>query len=148
TRVWAMWPRDLQAAVALFGVLLGSCATSLDSDASSSFGSAASMAVPMGASGSNSASARGVRAAQNGYATPSLSSGDAYKIGPSDVLQIFVFKVPELSQTVQVADTGTVNLPLVGEIPAAGKTAHDLERELTRRLGAQYLQNPQVTIYV
>jgi polysaccharide export outer membrane protein len=64
------------------------------------------------------------------------------------VLQIFVFKVPELSQTVQVADTGIVNLPLVGEIPAAGKTAHDLERELTRRLGAQYLNNPQVTVYV
>src|SRR5262249_36617563 len=126
TRVRAMWPRDLQAAVALFGVLLGSCATSLDSDASRSFSQGASMAAPMGASDSNSASARGVRLAQNGDATPLLSSGDAYKIGPSDVLQIFVFKVPELSQTVQVADTGTVNLPLVGEIPAAGKTAHDL----------------------
>jgi len=77
-----------------------------------------------------------------------LTDSGAYRIGASDVLQIFVFKVPELSQTVQVADTGTVNLPLVGEIPAAGRTAHDLERELTARLGAQYLKNPQVTVYV
>ena len=91
-----------------------------------------------------------VRVAQNGDAVPTFASpdGGAYKIGPTDVLQIVVFKVPELSQTVQVADTGTVNLPLVGEIPAAGKTAHDVERDLTARLGAQYLKNPQVSVYV
>ena len=64
------------------------------------------------------------------------------------MLQISVFKVPELSQSVQVADTGTVNLPLVGEIRAAGRTAHELERDLTSRLGAQYLKNPQVTVFV
>lgn len=75
-------------------------------------------------------------------------SSDAYKIGSSDVLDISVFKVPELSKTVQVADTGTINLPLVGEIPAAGRTAQEVERDLTARLGAKYLQNPQVTVYV
>lgn len=72
----------------------------------------------------------------------------AYKIGPQDVISVSVFKVPDLTRTVQVADTGTVNLPLVGEIPAAGKTAQELERDLTARLGAEYLQNPQVTIFV
>jgi polysaccharide export outer membrane protein len=91
----------------------------------------------------------GDAAPQNGDAAPlALSGGGTYRIGPSDVLQIVVFKVPELSQTVQVADTGTINLPLVGEIPAAGKTTRDIERDLTARLGAQYLNNPQVTIYV
>jgi polysaccharide export outer membrane protein len=74
--------------------------------------------------------------------------GAAYKIGPLDVLDISVFKVPELSKSVQVADTGTINLPLVGEVPAAGMTAQEMERNLTRRLGAKYLQNPQVTVYV
>jgi len=75
-------------------------------------------------------------------------SSDAYKIGASDVLDISVFNVPELSKTVQVADTGTINLPLVGEIPAAGRTAQEVERDLTAQLGAKYLQNPQVTVYV
>jgi len=77
-----------------------------------------------------------------------VPSSDAYKIGASDVLDISVFNVPELSKTVQVADTGTINLPLVGEIPAAGRTAQDVERDLTARLGAKYLQNPQVTVFV
>jgi len=71
-----------------------------------------------------------------------------YKIGPQDVLDISVFKVPELSKTVQVADSGSINLPLVGEVPAAGQTAQDVERELTKQLGAKYLQNPQVTVFV
>lgn len=78
-------------------------------------------------------------------ATPGNS---AYKIGPLDVLDISVFKVPELSRSVQVADAGTVNLPLVGEVQAAGRTSRDLERDLTAKLGAKYLQSPQVTVYV
>jgi polysaccharide export outer membrane protein len=72
----------------------------------------------------------------------------AYKIGPLDVLDISVFKVPELSHTVQVSGVGTINLPLVGELPAAGKTARDIERDLTAKLGAKYLQSPQVTVYI
>ena len=72
----------------------------------------------------------------------------AYKIGPQDVLEISVFKVPELSRSVQVADNGGINLPLVGEVPAAGKTAQDVERDLTKKLGAKYLQSPQVTVFV
>ena len=72
----------------------------------------------------------------------------AYKIGPLDVLDISVFKVAELSKTVQVADTGTVNLPLVGEVQAAGATARNLEKSLEKKLGAKYLQNPQVTVNI
>jgi len=72
----------------------------------------------------------------------------AYRIGPMDVLDISVFNVPDLSKTVQVAETGTINFPLVGEVPAAGKTAQQLERELAAKLGAKYLQNPQVTVLV
>jgi polysaccharide biosynthesis/export protein len=137
--------------------LLGSCATSLNSDTSRSFSQASTTGVnPPGSNAPDTAEmlltqrsgGTPVRVAQNGDAAPLALSDGAYRIGPSDVLQIVVFKVPELSQTVQVADTGTVNLPLVGEIPAAGKTPHDLERELTTRLGAQYLKNPQVTVYV
>jgi polysaccharide export outer membrane protein len=72
----------------------------------------------------------------------------AYEIGPLDVLDISVFQVPELTKSVQVTEMGTVNLPLVGEIPVAGKTAQGVERDLSNRLGAKYVQNPQVTVYV
>jgi polysaccharide biosynthesis/export protein len=73
---------------------------------------------------------------------------DSYKIGPLDVLDISVFKVPDLGKTVQVDSNGTITYPLVGEIPAAGKTAHELERELAQRLGAKYLRSPQVTVII
>lgn len=72
----------------------------------------------------------------------------AYQIGAQDLLEITVFNVPELSKTLQVADTGTINFPLLGEVPVAGKTARQVEQDLTARLGADYLQNPQVTVYV
>jgi polysaccharide biosynthesis/export protein len=78
-------------------------------------------------------------------ATPGNS---AYKIGPQDVVDISVFKVPELSRSVQVNDSGTINLPLVGEVEAAGKTSQEIEHDLTKKLGAKYLQSPQVTVYV
>lgn len=39
-------------------------------------------------------------------------------------------------------------MPLIGEMQAAGLTSQEVEHELTRRLGASYLKNPQVNIYV
>ena len=74
------------------------------------------------------------------------SSG--YKLGPQDVLEISVFGVPELSGTLVVADNGTIQLPLLGETPAAGKSARDLQLELAAKLGEEYLQNPQVLVTV
>ena len=73
---------------------------------------------------------------------------DAATIGPQDVLDISVFQVPELSKTLEVSDTGTINFPLLGEIRAAGKTPGELERELTSKLAADYLQHPVVTVLV
>ena len=78
-------------------------------------------------------------------ATP---GSNAYRIGPLDVLELSVFKVQELSRVVQVADTGTANFPLVGEITVVGRTAQEVERDLTKQLGAKYLQRPEVTLSV
>ena len=72
----------------------------------------------------------------------------AYKIGPHDVLEITVYKVAELSRTVQVGDTGTINLPLLHDVVASGRTPQELERDLTAKLGANYLQSPQVSVNV
>jgi len=72
----------------------------------------------------------------------------AYKIGPRDVLEVTVFKVPELSKVVQVSEDGTISYALIGEVPAGGRTAREVEQELTKRLGAKYLQNPQVSVFV
>ena len=64
------------------------------------------------------------------------------------MLDISVFKVPDLTKSVQVADDGTINYPLVGDIQASGKTAKELEQTLGQKLGAKYLHDPQVTVLV
>lgn len=88
------------------------------------------------------------KALTDGFIAVTTPGNTAYKIGPEDVVDISVFKVQELSKSVQVADGGTINLPLVGEIQVAGKTARDVELELTKQLGDKYLKSPQVTVFV
>jgi polysaccharide export outer membrane protein len=74
--------------------------------------------------------------------------GASYKIGPLDVLEISVFKVPDLTKSLQVAEDGSINYPLIGQVQASGKTAKDLEQALAQKLGVKYLHDPQVTVLV
>jgi polysaccharide biosynthesis/export protein len=124
----------------LFSVVLAACTGSLAGCASSSID------VGAGQSDFQSGGAGGSPKAAVASATGAGNYG--YTVGAMDVLDISVFKVPELSKSVQVADTGTINIPLLGEVPAAGKTAQEIEQDLTRKLGAKYLKNPQVTVFV
>lgn len=78
----------------------------------------------------------------------SMPGGDGYRIGPQDVLDISVYLAPDLTKTVQVAETGTINLPLVGDVKAGGVTPRELERSLKAELGRTYFQDPQVTVFV
>ncbi|MBI1867900.1 MAG: polysaccharide export protein [Methylocystis sp.] len=82
------------------------------------------------------------------YVASATPGNAGYKIGPQDVLDITVFKAPDLSKTVQVAESGTINLPLVGEIGAAGRNATEIEHDLAAKLGAKYLKSPQVSVFV
>ena len=66
----------------------------------------------------------------------------AYRIGPLDALEISVFQAPDLSVTVEVAEDGTIDLPLLGTTPAAGKTAYELQRELSSKARGQVPSKP------
>jgi polysaccharide export outer membrane protein len=82
------------------------------------------------------------------YVATSTPGAVGYLIGPQDVLDITVFKAPDLSKTLQVAEDGTVNVPLAGQMTAAGKSPSQLEREIETRLNARYMKSPQVTVFV
>ncbi|WP_245516314.1 polysaccharide biosynthesis/export family protein [Ancylobacter aquaticus] len=71
-----------------------------------------------------------------------------YRVGPLDMLNITVFKVAELSQTVQVSESGKFSFPLIGEVQAAGLTVSEIERDVAAKLGGNYVRNPQVTVLV
>jgi polysaccharide export outer membrane protein len=71
-----------------------------------------------------------------------------YLVGPQDVLDVTVYQAPDLTKTVQVAEDGAINLPLLGQVPAAGKSPSQLEKELQGRLNARYMKSAQVTVFV
>lgn len=70
-----------------------------------------------------------------------------YLIGPSDQLNIVVWRNPEVSQSVPVRPDGKISTPLVEDLPAIGKTSTELARDLEKAL-AKYIQEPVVTVIV
>lgn len=72
-----------------------------------------------------------------------------YKISPFDSVDVSVFGEPDLSlKAVQVDAAGLLSMPLVGTVPAAGRTAAELARAVEAKLSQKYLRNPQVTVTV
>lgn len=74
-------------------------------------------------------------------------SSDCYKIGPLDTLTIVVWRNPELSMTVTVRPDGLIAIPLIDEIPAAGRNPTQLAHEITAKLG-KYVVDPVVSVVV
>jgi len=72
-----------------------------------------------------------------------------YVVGPSDVLRINVWKTPDLSVEVTVRPDGTITLPLIGDVAAAGRTPSLLRAEIRSRL-TTFLRddNPAIEIIV
>jgi polysaccharide export outer membrane protein len=77
---------------------------------------------------------------------PATGSSD-YVIGAGDVLQVFVWKEPELTREAAVRVDGRITVPLIGDLQAAGRTPQQLGKELGRELG-RFLEAPQVTVGV
>lgn len=71
----------------------------------------------------------------------------AYIIGPEDVLDINVWKEPDMTRTVPVRPDGKISLPLINDVQAAGSTPQQLAASVTEKL-RKYVQEPQVTVIV
>lgn len=70
-----------------------------------------------------------------------------YEVQPSDVLQVSVWREPELTQQVVVRPDGAFSFPLVGEVNAVGKTVEELRRELVQQL-SRVIPDVVVTVAV
>lgn len=70
------------------------------------------------------------------------------RLAPSDKVRITVFQVEDLSGEFQVDPDGNIQFPLVGAVPAQGKTTAELQAEITRALAGRYLNQPDVQIAV
>jgi polysaccharide biosynthesis/export protein len=81
------------------------------------------------------------------YAQHQGYGGTEFRLGPDDIIEVFVWKEPELSTTVVVRPDGKVSLPLIGELPTSGKTAVELQKEIGQKL-AQFVSEPVVNVMV
>ncbi|MDL2353710.1 MAG: polysaccharide export protein [Pseudomonadota bacterium] len=70
-----------------------------------------------------------------------------YLIGPGDSVNIIVWRNPEVSMSVPVRPDGKITTPLVEDLPASGKTATELARDIEKAL-AKFIQQPVVTVVV
>ena len=74
--------------------------------------------------------------------------GEDYRILPLDEIKVSVFNVPDLTRQYSVDLTGSIGLPLIGNVRAAGKTTDELAQDLKVQLGKKYLNNPDITVAV
>ena len=71
----------------------------------------------------------------------------AYLIGEEDVLNVSVWKEPEVTRTVPVRPDGKISLPLLNDVQAAGLTPPQLAMLITEKL-RKFMAEPQVTVIV
>jgi polysaccharide export outer membrane protein len=71
-----------------------------------------------------------------------------YRIGPGDALKIAVWKHDELGTQVAVRPDGAVSLPLVGDVPASGRSAAEIASDVQNRLHHFFQDDPPVTVQV
>jgi polysaccharide export outer membrane protein len=78
---------------------------------------------------------------------PASVAGPSYIIGPDDVLMVSVWKEPDLTSTLPVRPDGSISLPLLNDVPAAGLTPMQLAAAITEKL-KKYVGDPRVTVVV
>ncbi len=74
--------------------------------------------------------------------------GRTYQLGIGDKLKVTVFGEENLSGPGEVNAAGNVSLPLVGEVPAKGKSIEEFRASVAARLSDGYLKNPKVTVEI
>lgn len=71
-----------------------------------------------------------------------------YRLGSGDKVRVTVFNENDLSGEYEIDGSGVVAFPLIGEVPAAGGSARDLEIKIANKLRNGYLKSPVVSIEV
>lgn len=69
-------------------------------------------------------------------------------LGAGDVIEIRVFREPDLAGVYRVSDEGSLDFPLIGEVRVSGRQPQEVAEELRARLADGYLVDPQVSVFV
>lgn len=72
---------------------------------------------------------------------------NSYLVGEGDVLQITVWKNPEISRTVTVRPDGMITLPLVNDLFVSGHTTEEIRNIITEGLSG-FINSPNVSVSI
>ncbi|WP_417668153.1 polysaccharide biosynthesis/export family protein [Roseibium sp.] len=91
-------------------------------------------------------------AACSGYKRPPTAFHETltqpYRLDSSDRLRIIVFGQEDLSNTYTIDQAGYISFPLIGTVPARGKTQQELAITIAQKLRQGYLRDPDVSVEV
>lgn len=71
-----------------------------------------------------------------------------YRLGAGDRIRVTVFEQDSLTNTYSVDASGYIAFPLVGSVPARGRTVQQMEADIAARLREGYLRDPDVSVEV
>lgn len=74
--------------------------------------------------------------------------GTDYMIGSEDLLEIRVFELPELNNTVRVSSDGKINIPPLGDIEIAGLSKSAAEKKISELLQKNFVNDAHVVIFI
>lgn len=89
---------------------------------------------------------RGTIVGADAMASASLSAD--YRLSPGDKVKVTVFNEADLTGEFQINEAGNIAFPLVGEVPASGKSIPEFKADLVRTLRGRFVKNPKVSAEV
>jgi polysaccharide export outer membrane protein len=105
------------------------------------------MLIAMAATSASAQQAAPATAQSPAAAMQTAQADPSYVIGAQDVLNISVWKDPELTQAVPVRPDGKISMPLLNDVQAAGLTPDQLKEQITDGL-KKFMTDPIVTVIV
>ena len=79
---------------------------------------------------------------------PASFTESDYQLGSGDKIRIIVFGENDLSGEFEVGAAGTIEMPLIGSVPARGRTVGQFQSDVMARLQNGYLKDPKVSVQV
>jgi polysaccharide export outer membrane protein len=73
---------------------------------------------------------------------------EEYRVGPLDVIEVTIFRIPDLSGTYSLNERGWINMPPLGRVNLNGMTTEQIRATLEKLLGERYLNAPSIRIEV
>ena len=81
-------------------------------------------------------------------APPSSSRDAAYRLDAGDKLRVVVYGQDGLTNSYAISASGAITMPLIGSVPARGRTTAELAAEITARLRKGFIREPSVAVEI